>query len=135
KPIPSFGTAGRIDLREGLGREPKEMASLTTPGVVYKDLLIIGSIVAETLPAPPGDIRAIDVRTGAIRWTFHTIPHAGELGADTWPKDAWTYIGAANDWAGLSLDVRRGLLFVPTGSAAYDFNGSNRTGDNLFANS
>ncbi len=135
KPIASFGTGGRIDLRDGLGREPKEMASLTTPGVVYKDLLIIGSIVAETLPAPPGDIRAIDVRTGAVRWTFHTIPHAGELGYDTWPRDAWTYIGAANDWAGLSLDVRRGLLFVPTGSAAYDFNGTNRTGDNLFANS
>jgi quinoprotein glucose dehydrogenase len=135
KPIPSFGNNGRIDLRDGLGREPKEMVSLTTPGVVYKDLLIIGSIISETLPAAPGDIRAIDVRTGAVRWTFHTIPHAGELGADSWPPDAWKTIGAANDWAGLSLDAARGLVFVPTGSAAYDFNGSNRPGDNLFANS
>jgi quinoprotein glucose dehydrogenase len=135
KPIPSFGSNGRIDLREGLGREPKEMVSLTTPGVVYKDLLIIGSIISETLPAAPGDIRAIDVHTGAIRWTFHTIPHAGEFGADSWPVDAWKTIGAANDWAGLSLDARRGLVFVPTGSAAYDFYGANRKGDNLFANS
>jgi quinoprotein glucose dehydrogenase len=135
KPVPSFGTNGRIDLRDGLGREPKEMVSLTTPGVVYKDLLIIGSIISETLPAAPGDIRAIDVRTGAVRWTFHTIPHAGEYGAETWPQDAWTYIGAANDWAGLSLDQQRGLVFIPTGSAAYDFYGANRAGDNLFANS
>jgi quinoprotein glucose dehydrogenase len=141
KPIPSFGTGGRIDLRDHLGRDPKDpaeqkdMVSLTTPGVVYKDLLIMGSLISETLPAAPGDIRAIDVRTGALRWSFHTIPHPGEFGADTWPKDAWTYLGAANDWAGLSLDAQRGLVFVPTGSAAYDFYGANRTGDNLFANS
>jgi quinoprotein glucose dehydrogenase len=141
KPVPTFGAGGRIDLRDHLGRaqppagEQKEMVSLTTPGVVYKDLLIVGSIISETLPAAPGDIRAYDVRTGALRWSFHTIPHAGELGAETWPKDAWTYIGAANDWAGLSLDAQRGLVFVPTGSAAYDFYGGNRPGDNLFANS
>jgi quinoprotein glucose dehydrogenase len=135
KPVPSFGANGKIDLRDHLGRESKEMVSLTTPGVVYKDLLIIGSIISETLPAAPGDIRAYDVRSGALRWSFHTIPHAGEQGADTWPKDAWTYIGAANNWSGLSLDAQRGLVFVPTGSAAYDFYGGNRAGDNLFANS
>jgi quinoprotein glucose dehydrogenase len=141
KPVPSFGSGGRIDLRDHLGRaeppagEQKEMVSLTTPGVVYKDLLIVGSIISETLPAAPGDIRAYDVRTGALRWSFHTIPHAGEPGADTWPKEAWTYIGAANNWSGLSLDAQRGLVFVPTGSAAYDFYGGNRAGDNLFANS
>jgi quinoprotein glucose dehydrogenase len=135
KPVPSFGQNGRIDLRDGLGRDAKEMVSLTTPGVIYKDLLIIGSIISETLPAAPGDIRAIDVRTGAVRWAFHTIPHAGETGAETWPPDAWKTIGAANDWAGLSVDTRRGLVFVPTGSAAYDFYGANRKGDNLFANS
>jgi quinoprotein glucose dehydrogenase len=137
KPVPSFGAGGRIDLRDGLGseREPKEMVSLTTPGVIYKDLLIVGSIISETLPAAPGDIRAFDVRTGQLRWSFHTIPHPGEQGYDTWPKDAWKYSGAANDWAGLSLDEKRGLVFVPTGSAAYDFYGANRLGDNLFANS
>jgi cytochrome c553 len=108
--------------------------SATSPGIVYKDLLIMGSIVSETLPASPGDIRAYDTRTGKIRWTFHTIPHPGEFGYETWPKDAWQYIGAANNWAGMSLDEKRGLVFVPTGSAAFDFYGSNRKGDDLFAN-
>jgi quinoprotein glucose dehydrogenase len=134
-PIKSFGDDGRVDLRVGLGRPPEEMSiSATSPGIVYKDLLIMGSIVSETLPASPGDIRAYDVRTGKIRWTFHTIPHPGEFGYDTWPKDAWKYIGAANNWAGMSLDVKRGLVFVPTGSAAFDFYGANRKGDDLFAN-
>ena len=108
--------------------------SATSPGIIYKDLLIMGSIVRETLPASPGDIRAYDVRTGKIRWTFHTIPHPGEYGYDTWPKDAWQYIGAANNWAGMSLDEKRGLVYVPTGSAAFDFYGANRKGDDLFAN-
>jgi quinoprotein glucose dehydrogenase len=133
--IPTFGENGRVDLRAGLGRPLEEMSiSATTPGIVYKDLLIMGSIVSETLPASPGDIRAYDVRTGKIRWTFHTIPHPGEFGYDTWPKDAWQYIGAANNWAGMSLDIERGLVFVPTGSAAFDFYGGNRKGDDLFAN-
>ena len=135
KLIPTFGESGRVDLREGLGRDPKEQdISMTSPGVIYKDLLIAGSIVSEDLPASPGDIRAFDIRTGKIRWTFHTIPHPGEYGYDTWPKDAWTYTGAANDWAGMSLDEKRGLVFAATGSAAFDFYGANRTGDDLFAN-
>jgi quinoprotein glucose dehydrogenase len=135
KPVLSFGNSGRIDLRDDLGREPKLWATMTSPGIVYKDLLIIGTSLAETLPTPPGDIRAYDVRTGKLRWSFHTIPHPGELGYDTWPKDAWTYSGAANDWAGLSLDAKRGLVFASTGSAAADFYGADRVGDNLFANS
>jgi quinoprotein glucose dehydrogenase len=137
KPAPGFGNAGRIDLRDGLGREGerREMVSLSTPGIVYKDLLIVGSLISETLPAAPGDIRAYDVRTGQLRWSFHTIPHPGEPGYDTWPKEAWTYSGAANNWTGMTLDAPRGLVFVPTGSAAYDFYGANRTGDNLYANS
>ena len=135
KPIPSFGQGGRVDLREGLGRDPQTLSvSSTSPGIVYKDLLIMGSIVPEDLPSAPGDIRAYDVRTGKIRWSFHTIPHPGEFGYDTWPKDAWKYIGGANDWCGMTLDVKRGLVFVPTGSAAFDFYGANRRGDNLFAN-
>ena len=130
-----FGDAGRIDLRDNLGREPKNWVTMTSPGIVYKDLLIIGSSMAETLPVSPGDIRAYDVRSGKLRWSFHTIPHGGQLGSDTWPKDAWTYSGAANDWAGLSLDVNRGLVFAATGSAASDFYGADRAGDDLFANS
>jgi quinoprotein glucose dehydrogenase len=135
KPISSFGDSGRVDLREGLGRNPETVSvSATSPGIVYKDLLILGSILSEDLPAPPGDVRAYDVRTGRLRWTFHTIPRPGEFGYETWPKDAWTYIGGANCWRGMSLDARRGLVFVPTGSAAFDFYGANRAGDNLFAN-
>jgi quinoprotein glucose dehydrogenase len=132
RPDPRFGVNGRIDLRDHL-REPKEMLSLTTPGIVYKDLLITGSITAETLPTPPGDIRAWDVHTGALRWSFHTIPHPGEFGYDTWPKDAWKYSGAANNWTGMALDAARGIVYAPTGSAAFDFYGANRVGDNLFA--
>jgi quinoprotein glucose dehydrogenase len=135
KLVPTFGESGRVDLREGLGRDPKDQEiSVTTPGVIYHNLLILGSIMSEDLPAPPGDIRAFDVRTGKIRWTFHTIPHPGEYGYETWPKDAWTYSGAANDWAGMSLDEKRGLVFASTGSAAFDFYGANRIGDDLFAN-
>ena len=129
----AFGTDGKVDLRDDLGREPRNMVSMTTPGVVYHDLLIVGSMMSETLPASPGDIRAYDVRTGKLRWTFHTIPRPGEFGYETWPKDAWTYTGAANDWSGMALDEKRGLLFIPTGSAAFDFYGANRVGDDLFA--
>jgi quinoprotein glucose dehydrogenase len=134
KPVASFGASGCLDLREGLGRDPKSLTvTLTTPGVVYRDLLIIGSLVSEALPSAPGDIRAFDVRTGALRWSFHTIPHPGEFGYETWPEDAWKYAGGANSWCGMALDEKRGLVFVPTGSAAFDFYGANRAGDNLFA--
>jgi quinoprotein glucose dehydrogenase len=136
EPVTSFGDNGRIDLRQDLGRDPGSLlVSNTTPPVVYKDLLITGSIVSETLPALPGDIRAYDVKSGKLRWSFHTIPHPGEVGYDTWPPDAWQYIGGANNWSGMSLDADRGILFVPTGSAAFDFYGANRLGDDLFANS
>ena len=136
QPVAGFGEKGRVDLRRGLGREPETLSvGATTPGVIYKDLLIIGSIVNEDLPSAPGDIRAYDVRTGAIRWTFHTIPRPGEYGYETWPKDAWKYTGGANSWTGVTLDPARGTVFVPTGSAAFDFYGENRHGDNLFANS
>ena len=136
QPIASFGREGRIDLRKNLGRDPGQQSIvLTTPGVVYKDLIIVGGRVSEGLPAAPGDIRAYDARTGSLRWSFHTIPHPGEFGYDTWPKDAWTYSGGANNWAGMALDEQRGVVYVPTGSAAADFYGANRRGDNLFANS
>jgi quinoprotein glucose dehydrogenase len=136
KVITSFGEQGRIDLRKGL-REPHEQQSveLTTPGSIYKDLIIVGGANPETHPAPPGDIRAFDVHTGALRWTFHTIPHPGEYGYDTWPKDAWKNAGAANNWAGMTVDVNRGIIYVPTGSAVYDFYGGDRLGNDLFADS
>ena len=135
KPISTFGADGHIDLREGLGRDPqKQSVVLTTPGIVYRDLLIVGGRDPEALPAPPGDIRAYDVRTGKVRWSFHTIPHPGEFGYETWPKDAWTYSGAANNWTGMALDQKRGIVYVPTGSAASDFYGADRLGDDLFAN-
>ena len=135
KPIATFGDDGRIDLRQDLGRDPeKQSVRLTSPGVVYKDLFIVGGRVSEGLPASPGDIRAYDVRTGTLRWAFHTIPHPGESGYETWPKDAWTVNGGANNWTGMALDEARGIVYVPTGSAAADFYGANRLGDNLFAN-
>ena len=136
KPIATFGDQGRIDLRADLGRDPREgSVRLTSPGVVYKDLLIIGGRVNEGLPASPGDIRAYDVRTGKLRWSFHTIPHPGEFGYETWSKDSWTVNGGANSWPGMALDQTRGVVYAPTGSAAADFYGANRVGDNLFANS
>ncbi len=135
KVVFNFGKDGRIDLRENLGRDPAKQSIVeTSPGIIYKDLLIVGDRTPEALPAPPGDIRAYDVRTGTLRWTFHTIPHPGEPGYETWPKDAWTYTGAANSWASMAVDVNRGIVYVPTGSAASDFYGADRLGDNLYAN-
>ncbi len=134
KPIPSFGRGGMIDLREGLGaKSPAGTVALTTPGVVWGDLLIMGFRTGEASPSPHGDIRAYDVRTGAMRWSFHTIPHPGEAGYETWPKDAWTYTGAANNWAGMAVDDARGIVYVPTGSAVTDFYGADRAGDDLYA--
>jgi quinoprotein glucose dehydrogenase len=135
RPLTNFGRDGRIDLHQDLGRDPEQQSvGLSTPGVIYKDTYIVGGRTSEGLPASPGDIRAYDVRSGLLKWSFHTIPHPGEFGYETWPKDAWTYSGSANNWAGMAVDVRRGIVFVPTGSAAADFYGANRLGDNLFAN-
>jgi quinoprotein glucose dehydrogenase len=134
--LSSFGEDGRIDLRKGL-REPyqEQSVSLTSPGIVYKDLIIVGGQDPETHPAPPGDVRAFDVRSGALRWTFHTIPHPGEYGYNTWPKEAWKDAGAANNWAGMAVDAERGIVYVPTGSAVFDFYGGDRIGNDLFADS
>ena len=134
-PIESFGTAGKVDLREGLGRPADSMSvSASSPGVIFKDLLILGSTVPETLPGSPGHIRAFDVHTGKLRWIFHTIPWPGEFGYETWPKDAYKISGGANAWAGLAVDPKLGMVFAGTGSASFDFYGANRIGDNLFAN-
>ncbi|HZZ40881.1 MAG TPA: PQQ-binding-like beta-propeller repeat protein [Acidobacteriaceae bacterium] len=137
-PVESFGEQGRIDLRIGLRLDEdftRQSIALTSPGLVYKDLIIVGGRNPETHPSPPGDIRAFDVRTGALRWTFHTIPHPGEAGYDTWPPDAWKTAGAANNWAGMTLDAARGIVYVPTGSPVFDFYGGDRIGNDLFADS
>jgi glucose dehydrogenase len=133
--VTGFGRDGRIDLREHLDRPAeKQDVRLTSPCVVFEDLVIVGGRVGEGLPSSPGHVRAYDARTGALRWTFHTIPHPGEYGYETWPKDAWKESGGANSWPGMAVDAARGLVFVPTGSAAADFYGADRHGDNLFAN-
>ena len=136
EPVAGFGDSGAIDLRAGLPKRSMQLSvSLRTPGVVYRDLLIVGSVVSESLPSAPGHIRAFDAATGALRWKFHTIPHPGEPGYETWPADGWERLGGANSWAGMALDIERGLVFAGTGSAAFDFWGGNRPGDNLYANS
>jgi quinoprotein glucose dehydrogenase len=136
KPLAGFGEGGRIDLRQGLDRDPDKISvALTTPGVIWRDMIIMGFRTAESAPAAPGDIRAFDVHTGKQRWVFHTIPHPGEPGYQTWPADYWRTGGGANAWPGMVLDEKRGVLFAPTGSAVSDFYGYDRTGDNLYANS
>ncbi|MEO0338354.1 MAG: c-type cytochrome, partial [Bacteroidota bacterium] len=132
---PQFGKEGQVSLRDGLDRDIADLFIVAnTPGVIYENLLVLGSRVSEGEGAAPGHIRAINVRTGEQAWIFHTIPWPGEFGAETWPDGAWQYAGGANSWAGLSLDEERGIVFVPTGSAAWDFYGSDRKGENLFAN-
>ena len=136
KLIEGFGEQGGVDLLIGLGREVGHLYVMpTSPGIIYKNLYIVGGRTNESLPAAPGHIRAFDVKTGKQQWIFHTIPHPGEFGYDTW-KDtaAYHFAGAANNWSGFSLDEKRGILFAPTGSAAFDFYGGNRIGNNLFAN-
>lgn len=136
KAIPGFGANGRIDMTKELDRDPAgAFNGATSPGIIYKDLVIMGSSVGEgPRPAAPGHIRAYDVRTGKRKWIFHTIPHPGEFGYETWPKDAWKTIGGANNWGGMALDEKRGVVYVSLGSPAFDFYGGDRVGDNLFGN-
>lgn len=133
--IGTFGQSGVVSLKTGLGPDAQDSYVVArTPGIIYKDLLIMGSVVSESMGAAPGYIRAFKARTGRLVWTFNTIPKPGEEGYETWPEEAYKYIGGANCWAGMSLDEDRGIVFCPTGSAAYDFWGGNRKGKNLFAN-
>ena len=133
--IPSFGDGGRVDLKEGLDRDPKAISLVqsTTPGRVFEDLLILGSATNQGYGSAPGDIRAFNVRSGKLIWTFHTIPRPGEFGYDTWPKDAWKRVGGANVWGELSVDEKRGIVYAPTASAKYNFYGADRNGADLFA--
>ncbi len=134
KRIVNFGKDGEVDLRQGLGRDPEKLTLVqsTTPGKIFEDLLILGSATNEEYNSGPGDVRAYDTRTGKLVWTFHTIPRPGEYGYETWPPEAWKTVGGANAWSELSVDQKRGIVFVPTASPKYNFYGANRKGANLF---
>ena len=135
--IPTFGDAGRISLKTGLGPTAiDKMVLSNTPGTVYDDLIIMPLRVAEDHKAALGHIQAFNIRTGELAWVFHTIPHPGEFGYDTWARDTYLNqgVGGANNWAGMAIDRERGIVYVPTGSAAPDFYGGDRVGTNLFAN-
>ena len=136
KPVTRFGQEGRIDLLDGVRRPgADEYIRPNTPNTIYKNLIIVGARVSENEAALLGDVRAYDVRTGRLVWTFRTIPAPGDYGYDTWsPANPRQHLGGANAWAGMAIDRVRGIVYIPTGSAAFDFYGGNRQGDNLFAN-
>lgn len=134
--IPSFGNNGWVSMNIGMRGDPDKISVIpTSPGIVFKNLLIIGNEVSELYGAEPGHVRAYDIKSGKLEWTFHTVPQPGEFGYDTWPKDAWKYVGGTNNWGGMSLDTKRGMVFFATGSPTYDYYGKDRIGKNLFGNS
>ena len=132
--IRSFGRDGKINLREGLGRDPTTIPEIQTgtPGHVFENMIILGSATSESYGSPPGDIRAYDVLTGKTVWSFHTVPHPGEFGYDTWPKDAWKYVGGVNNWGEFAIDPNRAIGYFPLGSPTYDFWGGDRIGQGLY---
>ena len=134
--ITTFGTNGVVDLREGLGRDPATIGRIQsgTPGRIFENLILLGSATGEGYMSPPGDLRAYDVLIGKLVWQFHTVPHPGEFGYETWPKDAYKYIGGTNTWGEITVDAERGIAYFPTGSPTYDYYGADRPGANLFAN-
>jgi len=137
KPCAGFGTGGTIDLRAGLeGDRPGVEYSITSAPAIYKDLVITGAAVPEfPSKGPSGAVRAFDVRTGKLKWEFHTIPRPGQTGHETWQGDDWKDRTGANVWSTMSVDEERGLIFLPIGSASYDFYGADRKGADLFSNS
>src|SRR5262245_3839440 len=134
KSIETFGNGGRTDLKSGMTRPWAGSMGTRTPGQVFENLLVLGSATGEAYGSPPADIRAFDVVTGSLAWVFHTIPHPGEFGYDTWPKDAWTYTGGAANWGEMAIDEKRGVAYIPVGTPKYEFWGGDRHGDTLFAN-
>ena len=137
QPVLSFGQDGVVDLREGLGRDPATIGRIQSgnPGKVFENLILIGSSTGEAYMSPPGDLRAYDVVTGKLVWQFHTVPRPGEFGYETWPKDAYKYVGGVNTWGEISVDEKRGIAYFPTGSPTYDYYGADRPGANLFGTS
>ncbi len=136
KLISGFGNGGKVDLKVGLRSKDLNSfyVSLTSPGGIYKNLIIIGCRVPDTYGSQPGYIRAYDCKTGKLVWTFHTVPNPGESGYETWSKDAYKKVGGVNNWAGLSIDSKQGIVFLALGSPSYDFYGADRTGENLYGN-
>ncbi|MCB0685412.1 MAG: PQQ-binding-like beta-propeller repeat protein [Saprospiraceae bacterium] len=134
-PDDHFGTSGKVNLNIDEGGDRDTRVRVSTPGIIYKDLIIVGAAVSESTGAAPGHVRAYDTQTGSLMWTFHTIPWPGEEGYDSWPPEAFKYGGGTNNWAGMSLDEDRGLVFIPIGSPTYDYYGVDRIGANLFGNS
>src|SRR5438874_273194 len=132
--INTFGNDGRVNLREGLGRDPKLVGNVQSgsPGHVWENSIILGSAPGEGYGSPPGDLRGYDVITGKTLWTFHTIPRPGEFGYETWPKDAWKTAGGANAWGEIAIDEKRGIGYFPLGSPTFDLYGADRKGANLF---
>ena len=137
QPIYEFGKDGVVDLREGLGRDPATIGRIQsgTPGRIFENLILLGSATGEGYMSPPGDLRAFDVITGKLVWQFHTVPHPGEFGYETWPKDAYKYVGGVNTWGEITIDTRRGIAYFPLGSPTYDYYGADRPGANLFGSS
>jgi membrane-bound PQQ-dependent dehydrogenase (glucose/quinate/shikimate family) len=137
KPCSDFGTDGTVELRSGVADQwPQSEYGMSSPPAVYRDLLITGAAVPERPPkGPSGDVRAFDARSGKLVWRFHTIPRPGETGHETWQGDSWQDRTGANVWSAMSVDVERGMVFLPLGSPAYDFYGGDREGQNLFGNS
>ena len=135
KPVTSFGKAGKVDMKIGLRDNSKDIyVSSTSPGIIYKDLIIMGCRVPDVYGAQPGYIRAYSCLTGKLVWTFHTVPIPGEPGYETWSKEAYKVVGGVNNWAGMSLDEKRGIVFLALGSPSYDFYGTDRKGENLYGN-
>lgn len=136
EPIESFGTGGRVDLRENLGRDAATVRRVQaqTPGAIFEDLILLGSSPGEGYLSPPGHLRAYHIVTGELVWTFHTIPQPGEFGYETWPEEAWRYAGGVNAWGEITLDTQRGIAYFPLGSPTYDYYGADRHGANLFGN-
>ena len=135
KLISTFGENGKVDLKIGLRDADKDFyVSSTSPGIVYKNLIIMGCRVPDTYGAQPGFIRAYDCTAGKLVWTFHTVPYPGEPGYETWSTDAYKVVGGVNNWAGMSIDSKRGMVFLGLGSPSYDFYGKDRKGSNLYGN-
>ena len=134
KSVLTFGSQGFVDLRVGLDRPLAEIFRIqaASPAKIYDNLIIIGSATGENYMAPPGDLRAYDVRTGKLAWQFHTIPRPGEPGYETWQKDAYKYVGGGNVWGDISIDQKRGIAYFPTSSGKYELYGGDRPGANLY---
>ena len=134
--VNTFGNDGKVDLREGLGRDPKMIRNIQSrnPGRIFENTIIVGSAPGEMYGSPPGDVRGYDVLTGKMTWIFHTVPHPGEFGYETWPPDAWKYAGGANTWGEITVDEKHGIVYFPLGSPTYDLYGADRKGANLFGN-